>query len=30
MGPSLMRAVTHLDVDSSAVDETIAAARKIA
>ena len=30
MGPSLMRAVTHLDVDASAVDETIAAARKIA
>jgi threonine aldolase len=30
MGPSLMRAVTHLDVDASAVDETIAAARAIA
>jgi hypothetical protein len=30
MGPSLMRAVTHLDVDALAVDETIAAARKIA
>ena len=30
MGPNLIRAVTHLDVDSAAVDETIAAARAIA
>ena len=30
MGPTLIRAVTHLDVDTSAVDEAIAAARDLA
>jgi threonine aldolase len=30
MGPTLIRAVTHLDVDTSAVDEAIAAARELA